>query len=253
MECLRAGSACILCKQVKNHILYIRSNEVSSAGAGYSQIPYYMFFGEACFILRHHCCQRWELYLFYGRQSCTVAGSGIWCWLARSEGRLLRFKSTQTVENGKGVWWRKCLDDFEWQNVTADAIGTHCQMERWKKCWEVQLAVGGEWVPCYARRWEANPNGIIMMQQMVGTRLKASCAGMKMKTEEDYDHNSGVRATFENEVGRWQGLNREVRIGKECGSAAVEVQDWLMECPAWLNLRCPLMQDMERLVNRVKK
>ena len=40
---------------------------------------------------------------------------------------LLISVATQAVENGKGVWLRnlvKCLDDFEWQNIRVDTMGT---------------------------------------------------------------------------------------------------------------------------------
>ena len=59
----------------------------------------------------------------------------------------------------------------------------------------------------------------------------------------------GGTAAFQVETGRWQGVKREDRVCKECGSGEVEgVTHWLLRCPAWSSLRQPLLT--RRRMNR---
>ena len=52
----------------------------------------------------------------------------------------------------------------------------------------------------------------------------------------------GGTAPFQIEMGRWQGVERERRICKECESEEIEdVCHWLLQCPTWEHLRIPLI------------
>ena len=55
----------------------------------------------------------------------------------------------------------------------------------------------------------------------------------------------GRTAPFQIEVGRWQRVDREERVCKECQCQEVEdVCHWLIQCPAWDHLRQPLTTEV---------
>ena len=57
----------------------------------------------------------------------------------------------------------------------------------------------------------------------------------------------GGTATFQIEVGRWEGGAKEETVCKECNSGEVEdVCHWMLRCPAWDTLRWPLMEEVSQ-------
>ena len=165
------------------------------------------------------------------------------------EGRLLKKITRQTVECGKGGWIKnmaKCMGDFEWQSVGGDAIANLTDLEigamlscaAWRKARSMLMKEVEE------RR------KLRMMNEIVNLEWESSCTVVKRKKERTMlTKLRGGTAPFQIEVGRWQGVDREERICRECQCQEVEhVCLWLIQCPARDHHRQPLMTKANRWV-----
>ena len=163
------------------------------------------------------------------------------------EGRILKKIARQAVECGKGVWignMTKCVGDFGWQSVGGDAIadltdseiGVMLSSAAWRKVKSMLM-----------KEVEERPK-LRMMKEIVNLECESSCAVVKRKKERSMLMKlRGGTAPFQIEVGRWQGVDREERVCKDCQCQEVEdVCHWLIRCPAWDHLRQPLMTEVNR-------
>ena len=160
------------------------------------------------------------------------------------EGRLLKKIARRAVECGKGVWIKnmaKCVGDFEWQSVGGDAIanltgseiGAMLSCAAWRKARSMLM-----------KEVEERPK-LRLMKEIVNLECESSCAVVKRKKDRTMLMKlRGGTVPFQIEVVRWQGVDKEERICKECQCQEVEdVFRWLIQCPAWNHLRQPLMSE----------
>ena len=84
----------------------------------------------------------------------------------------------------------------------------------------------------------------IMFSHLI--ECESSCAVVKRKKERSMLVKlRGGTAPFQIEIGRWQGVDREERVCKDCQCQEVEdVCHWLIRCPAWDLFRQPLMTEV---------
>ena len=86
----------------------------------------------------------------------------------------------------------------------------------------------------------------MLMKEIVALEFESSCAVFKRKRDRRMMIKlRGGTAAFQIEVGRWQGVQREERVCKECQTESEEVQDvcyWMLRCPAWDHLGMPLVE-----------
>ena len=139
----------------------------------------------------------------------------------------------------------KCVGDFEWQSVGGDAIKSLTESEiggmltsvAWRKVRSM-----------LTKEMEERPK-LCMMKQIAELEFESSCAVMKRKRDRRMMIKlRGGTAAFQIEMGRWQGVEREERVCRECLSGEVEdVCHWLLRCPAWDHLRLPLVQEMRQI------
>ena len=101
----------------------------------------------------------------------------------------------------------------------------------WRKTWE-------DW----DREMEVKPK-LSMLQKIVDLEEWSDCARLRRRSDRRMMIKlRGGTAAFQIETGRWQGVAREERVCKECGSGEVEdVEHWLLRCAAWKTIREPLL------------
>ena len=137
--------------------------------------------------------------------------------------------------------YTKCMGEFEWQSVGGDAIanltdseiGAMLSCAAWRKARSMLMKEVEE------------RTKLRMMKEIVNLEWELSCTVVKRKKERTMLMKlRGGTAPFQIEVGRWQGVEREKRICRECLCQEVEdVCHWLIQCPAWDHLRQPLMTE----------
>ena len=124
-----------------------------------------------------------------------------------------------------------CFERFGWQDLWAESVQGMSEAElkgmlesiAWRRVKE-------KW----RDEFEKKPK-LVMLKNIVELEEISSCAGWKVKSERKMLLKfSGGTATFQVELGRWQGVRREDRVCKECNSGEVEdMGHWLLRCPAW--------------------
>ena len=99
-----------------------------------------------------------------------------------------------------------------------------------------------------AKELEEKPK-LCMMKQMAELGIEPSCAAIRSQRARRMLVKLGRgTAPFQIEMGRWQGVERERRIFKECESEEIEdVCHWLLQCPTWEHLRIPLMDKVAEM------
>ena len=151
------------------------------------------------------------------------------------------------MECDKGGWIKnmaKCMGDFEWQSVGGDAIANQLiqrldmlSCAAWRKVRSMLM-----------KEVEERPK-LRMMKEIVNLEWESSCAVVKRKKVRTMLMRLRGGTAFQIEVGRWQGVDREERICRECQCQEVEdICHWLIQCPAWDHLRQPLMTEANRWV-----
>ena len=78
-----------------------------------------------------------------------------------------------------------------------------------------------------------------MLQKIIDLEEWSDCARLRRRSDRRMMIKlRGGTAAFQIETGRWQGVAREERVCKECGSGEVEdVEHWLLRCAAWKTIR----------------
>ena len=164
------------------------------------------------------------------------------------EGRLLRKVAGEAVECGKGVWVKnmvKCMRDFEWEDMRVDAIkGFHDQ-----EIVEMLRSIASRKVDSMLAKELEEKMKLGMMKQMTELGIDSSCATVRSKrARRMLVKLRGGTAPLQIEMGRWQGVERERRICKECESEKIEdVCHWLLQCPTWEHLRIPLIDTVAEM------
>ena len=202
-----------------------------------------MFFGVG--ILHPKASLWWEMKSLPVIWEAKIHCLKFWMNIMNSEayeGRLLRKVAREAVKCGKGVWIRnmaKCMGDFEWEDMRVDAIKGFRDQE----IMEMLRSIASRKVDSMlAKELEEKPK-LCMMKQMTEQGIDSSCAAVRSKrARRMLVKLRGGTAPFQIEMGRWQGVERERRICKECESEEIEdVCHWLLQCPTWEHLRIPLI------------